>query len=109
MQRSGARRRHKRTRLHRALRLLEAHGAAAFELAGPCGFTALHAAALGGCAAAMPALVAAGVAVDGQLQMPVPSWQSWPTLRSFLQAMGLSPPRLHICAHGRTALALAVK
>jgi hypothetical protein len=33
----------------------------------PCGFTTLHAALVGGCAAALPVLVAAGASLDASL------------------------------------------
>ena len=87
-----------------AARLLEAHGAAAFDLEGPCGFTVLHAAALGGCAAVMPALAAAGVPLDGQLHYTRAGKRA---LRTVLQRGGATWPGGLL--DGMSALAIAVR
>ena len=97
-----------------ALSLLEtgaAPGAAPPALLLPVGdsaFSALHAAVLGGCPSAIPALVAAGTPVDASLQLPAGgTWAAAAApLRELFGTAGLHP--YHTDAEG-TALALAVR
>jgi hypothetical protein len=51
----------------KALRLLRSSAAERLSHAGPAGFSTLHAAAVGRCAGALPALVAAGAPLDAVL------------------------------------------
>ena len=97
-----------------SLSLLEAGaapGAAPPALLLPVGdsaFSALHAAVLGGCPSAIPALVAAGTPVDACLQLPAGAmWAAAAApVRELLATCGLHP--YHTDAEG-TALALAVR
>ena len=96
-----------------ALSLLEAGaapGAAPPALLLPVGdsaFSALHAAVLGGCPSAIPALVAAGAPVDASLQLPVGGlWHAAAApLRDLLRLCEQWPSDV---GSGGTALKLAV-
>ena len=63
---------------------MQSSSAAHLSHTGPASFTTLHAAVVGGCTAALPALVAAGVPLD-------PAWTLTPThldsVKSFLNTI----------------------
>jgi hypothetical protein len=94
---------HRDTR--QAHRLLQSSTVGPGSHAGPCGFTTLHAAVLGRCAAALPALVAAGAPLDVTLH----SWP-WQPLEALLEGFGMKDcPRARKLRNRTTALILAVQ
>ena len=82
---------------------------------GDSSFSALHAAAVGGCAAAVPALVAAGAPLDASLQLPdLPFGEEaaevWFAATTALrQLVGSCDHQMSDVLDGGTALAMAVR
>jgi hypothetical protein len=92
----------------RARRLLESSSADQLTHTGPAGFTSLHAALVGGCAAVLPALVAAGAPLDSLLKGYL--WDA--SMQQFLDSFNVDYhecPRVHLLWKGSTALAVAAR
>lgn len=91
----------------RAVELLRG-GADAREMLQPSALTALHAATLGGAADAVPALAAAGAAVDAQLAAPVPLQDGSGVLGGKAMAPAGCQPLALACALGQAAAVQAL-
>ena len=88
----------------KAHRLLQGRTAGQPSHTGPCGITTLHAALVGGCADALPALVAAGAPLDAALEDD--SWSG--PLRDFMDGIAkVDGVKHNYTTMGSTALTVA--